>query len=160
MLAVEEEEVVVVPEEWVWLESRSECWVLLPRPRGAERVCCAACLCGRRPRWELLVWRARGQRRSVILLSRGRRRAVKRNGRWLWSNTRQGLVGSLSGHPDLTCWSPPSPPPQETAAAPLYCPDRIAAGGFSASPGNGWPHLSPFGVSLRRTLCLWQWAHT
>lgn len=26
MLAVEEEDVVTVPEEWVWLESRSECW--------------------------------------------------------------------------------------------------------------------------------------
>lgn len=26
MFAVEDEDVVMVPEEWVWLESRSECW--------------------------------------------------------------------------------------------------------------------------------------
>ena len=37
MLAVEEEE-VMVPEEWVWLESRSECWCCSRDSRSCESL--------------------------------------------------------------------------------------------------------------------------
>ena len=157
MLAVEEEEVVVAPEERVWLESRSECWCCSRDSRSWESLLCSMSV------EEATVGTAGLESKEV----NGGRSSCCRERETCCQAGREAaleqytprLGRSLSGQPGLICWSPPSPPHRRWAV-PLYCPDRIAAGGFSASPGRRMAPPLLHLCYLRRTLRLWRWART